>query len=230
MVSPSVECPAPDWHADGVRTPRSTLLRWAAGSVAVAAGAGYLVVEAAAASRVPGYNYPADVVSDLGRPTSPLSWWMNAAFRVQGMAFVITAAVLVATARPQRGALTFTAFACLYGAGSVLVGLVPSGSGGTAQLLHVAGATAAIVGGNLALLTAGAVGLPGRSTAARTLGYALGALGLTAAAALVGSGLPEGACERAAIYPIIAWQVVVGVGLLLSRDPADGRRAHGRVR
>src|SRR5690349_487194 len=167
------------WHAGGVRPPRPTTARRAAGILALAAGISYLTVEAMAASRVPAYSYLNDVVSDLGRPTSPLSWWMNAAFRVQGMAFVITAAIVVATSRPKHGALAFTAFACLYGAGSVLVGLVPSGAGGTAQLLHVAGASAAIVGGNLALVAAGRIGLPDPSTAARALGYALGGLGLT---------------------------------------------------
>ncbi len=213
-----------------MRPPRPTTARRAAGVLALAAGISYLTVEAIAASRVPAYSYLSNVVSDLGRPTSPLSWWMNAAFRVQGMAFVITAAVLVATSRPKHGALAFTAFACLYGAGSVLVGLVPSGAGGTAQLLHVAGASAAIVGGNLALVTAGRIGLPDSSTAARTLGYALGGLGLTAAAALVGTDSPQGACERTAIYSIIAWQLVVGARLLLSRGPVGDRRAHGRAR
>lgn len=196
----------------------------------MAAGISYLAVEAIAASRLPGYSYLHDVVSDLGRPASPLSWWMNAAFRVQGLAFVVTGAVLVATARPKRGAFTFTVCACLYGAGSVLVGLVPSGAGGTPQLLHVAGATAAIAGGNLALITAGAAGLPTRSTTDRILGYALGALGLAAAAALIGTDIAEGALERAAIYSIIAWQVVAGVGLLLSRDPTGDRRADERAR
>ena len=213
-----------------MRPPRSTTVRRAAGALALAPGIGYLTVEAMAASRIPAYSYVGNVVSDLGRPTSPLAWWMNAAFRVQGMAFVVTGAVLIATSRPTRGALTFTVFACFYGAGSVLVGLVPSGAGGTTQLLHVAGATAAIVGGNLALLTAAVIGLPRRSASARAAGYALGGMGLAAAAALISTGMPQGACERAAIYTIIAWQLVAGVGLLLSTGPADGRRARGRTR
>lgn len=220
----------PGWHAGGVRTPRPTTVRRTSGVLALAAGISYLTVEAIAAARVPAYSYVGDVISDLGRPTSPLSWWMNAAFRVQGMAFVVTAAVLVATARPARGGLMFTVFASLYGAGSVVVGLVPSGGSHTAQLLHVAGASAAIVGGNLALLAGGAAGLPGRSAAARTLGYILGVLGLAAAAALIGTDMPQGASERVAICTIIAWQLVVGVGLLLSTGPADDRRADGRTR
>lgn len=218
------------WHAGVVRTFRPTTVRRVAGVLAVAAGISYLLVEAIAAARVPAYSYLGNVVSDLGRPTSPLSWWMNAAFRVQGMAFVVTAAALVATARPARGALTFTVFACLYGAGSVVVGLVPSGGSQPAQLLHVAGATAAIVGGNLALLTAAIIGLPDRSRVFRVLGCGLGALGLIAACALIGTDLPWGLSERVAIYTIITWQVAVGVRLLLSRGPTDDRRADERAR
>ncbi|MEH3142015.1 MAG: DUF998 domain-containing protein [Mycobacterium kyogaense] len=209
---------------------RPATVRRAAGLLALAVGISYLLVEGFTAAHVPAYSYLENVVSDLGRPTSPLSWWMNAAFRVQGMAFVVTAAALVATSRPARGALTFTVFACLYGAGSVIVGLIPSGGSQQAQLLHVAGATAAIVGGNLALLAAGAVGLPDRSRTSRTLGYGLGTLGLIAACALIGTDLPRGLSERVAIYTIIAWQLAASVGLLLNRGPTDDRRARGRAR
>ena len=38
-------------------------------------------------------------------------------------------------------------FADVYGAGSVVVGLFPSGGSGAWQLVHAGGATAAIVGG-----------------------------------------------------------------------------------
>ncbi|MBX7454377.1 DUF998 domain-containing protein [Mycolicibacterium sp. 3033] len=213
-----------------MRTPRPTIVRRAAGVLGLVSAIGYLAIEAIAAARVPGYSYADTVVSDLGRPASPLSWWMNAAFRVQGMAFVILGTVLVATTRPARGGLTFTVFACAYGAGSVVVGLVPSGGSHLTQLLHVAGATAAIVGGNLALITAGAVRLPGPSTTHRALGYAVGGLGLASAAALVGSDVPQGAFERAAIYSIIAWQLVTSVALVLSRGRADDRRADERTR
>ncbi|WP_185976052.1 DUF998 domain-containing protein [Mycolicibacterium sp. 018/SC-01/001] len=209
-----------------MRRSSSAAVRRAIGAVALAAGISYLVVEALAASRVAAYSYADDYVSDLGRATSPLAWWMNAGFRVQGMAFVVTGAMLVATVRPARGALTFTVFACLYGAGSVTVGLVPSG--GPGHLLHVGGATAAILGGNLALITAGRIGLPDRSRAARALGYGLGLLGLTAAGALIGTGLPSGACERTAIYSIIAWQLLAGARLL-STGQAGDRRADARI-
>ena len=56
-----------------------------------------------------------------------------------------------------------------------------------------------------------------------------GGLGLAAGAALIGTDLPAGACERAAIYSIIAWQLASGARLL-SRGRADDRRADGRAR
>jgi hypothetical membrane protein len=200
----------------------------------IGAGVGYLATEAVAASRMPGYSYLADYISDLGRPESPLSWWMNAAFRVQGMAFVVGGALTVRTGPPRRGALAFIVSACVYGAGSVVVGLFPSGGTGNAQGLHVGGAAAAIVGGNLAVLIAAWAGLPHHSRALRRAGYGLGTIGLLSGALLVAAGLPTGVCERGAIYPIIAWQLLAAVAVLtarpLSTDRAGDPRAGGRTR
>ncbi len=168
-----------------MRTPKAATVRRAAAAAWIAAGVGYLAVEAAAAARVPGYAYTTNYVSDLGRPVSPLAWWMNAAFRVQGMAFVAAGAAAVWAVRPRRGGLAFIVFACLYGAGSVVVGLFPSGGSGTWQALHAWGATAAIVGGNLAVLAAGRAGLPDDSRPSQLTGYALGGLGLLCGASLV---------------------------------------------
>lgn len=195
----------------------------------IAAGVGYLTVEAVAASRVPGYSYLGQYVSDLGRPGSPMSWWMNAAFRVQGMAFVVAAALTVRTGPPRRGGLAFIVCACAYGAGSVLVGLFPSGGAGAAQALHVGGAAAAILGGNLAVLTAGWAGLPDTSRMSRLAGYCLGGIGLLSGAVLVAADLPTGLLERGAIYPIIGWQILAGARVL-STGRAGGPRAGARTR
>ncbi|RZT14392.1 putative membrane protein [Mycobacterium sp. BK558] len=203
----------------------------------IAAGVGYLATETVAASRMPEYSYVADYISDLGRPESPLSWWMNAAFRVQGMAFVVAGALTVRTGPPRRGGLAFVVAACAYGAGSVVVGLFPSGGTGAAQGLHVGGAAAAIVGGNLAVLIAAWAGLPHGSHgshALRRAGYGLGAIGLLSGVLLVAADLPTGVCERGAIYPIIAWQLLAAVAVLTSRplstDRAGDPRAGGRTR
>ena len=195
----------------------------------IAAGVGYLATEAVAASRMPGYSYLGQYVSDLGRPGSPLSWWMNAAFRVQGMAFVVAAALTVRTGRPRRGGMAFVVSACVYGAGSVVVGLFPSGGSGLPPALHVGGAAAAILGGNLAVLIAGWAGLPDGSRTSRLTGYTLGGLGLLSGALLIAADLPTGVCERGAIYPIIGWQLLAGASVL-STDRAGGRRAGGRAR
>lgn len=165
----------------------------------------------------------------------------DAAFRVQGMAFVVAGALAVSAVRPRRGGMAFPVFACVYGSGSVLVGLFPSGSSDAWQLLDAGGATAAIVGGNLDVPTAGWAGVPDNSRVSRLTGYGLGAIGLLSGALLVATDLPTGACERGAIYSIIAWQLVAGVAALasargpsplgvVSTDRADGRRADGRAR
>ncbi|AFM14857.1 putative membrane protein [Mycolicibacterium chubuense NBB4] len=188
--------------------PSPSALRLIAAALWIGAGVGYFVVEAAAASRLAGYSVANDYISDLGRPDSPLAWWMNAAFRVQGMAFVVAGALTVHADRPRRGRMVFVVAACVYGAGSVAVGLVPSGGAGAPALVHAAGAAAAIVGGNLAVLAAGRAGLPAGAGGVHAVGYGLGVVGLVGGALLLWSGLPRGLCERAAIYAIIAWQLL----------------------
>ena len=69
--------------------------------------------------------------------------------------------------------------------------------------MHAGGATAAIVGANLAVVTAGWAGLPDDSRVTRATGYGLGVPGLLSGALLVATDLPTGACERGAIYPIL---------------------------
>jgi hypothetical membrane protein len=194
-----------------MRVPKqSTTLRLAA-AVWIAAGVLYLVAEAVAATRVSGYSYARDYISDLGRPdASPLAWWMNAAFRVQGAAFVVAAALAARSYRPRSRRLTFIAAACVYGAGSVVVGLVPSG--GPAATVHVAGAAAAIVGGNTALLSAARISRFPR--AARLAGAGLGSVGLVAALALVATHAAPGSCERVAVYSIVGWQLLAAVAVL----------------
>ncbi|WP_163723686.1 DUF998 domain-containing protein [Mycolicibacterium psychrotolerans] len=213
-----------------MRTPRASTVRWTAAFLWTAAGVGYLAVEAVTAAHVPDYSYARDYVSDLGRPASDLAWWMNAAFRLQGLAFVVAGALAVWATRPRRGGLAFVVFACMYGAGSVVVGLFPSGGSGMWQVLHAAGATAAIIGGNLAAGTAGWAGVPDDSQASRVAGYGLGALGVLSAVLLVNTELPTGLFERGAIYSIIAWQLAAAWTVGVSTDRAGGRRAGGRAR
>lgn len=217
------------WHPVVVRTTtRPAGLRVGA-ILWIVAGIWYLATEACAARRLSGYSYSSDYISDLGRPLqSPLAGWMNGAFIAQGAAFALAALVVVATARLRPGTMTFAAFALTYGAGSALVGLVPSGGTGTASLVHFAGAFAAIVGGNLAVITAGVVLLRGtRFRAAGLVSVTLGILGLICGGLLLcdsvfNADVPfgDGVWERVAVYTIIGWQLLAGCAVVLTKLPA----------
>ena len=137
------------------------------------AGVAYPSLEAVAAHALPHYDYAHDFISDLGRPDSPLSPIMNAAFVIQGVSFFV-GAVLVARAGYGRTRL-FVACAALNAIGNVTVASVPSGATGIAWV-HVTGAVLAILGGNVAILA----GVPIiKSLGAQRL-YRLGSIALAA--------------------------------------------------
>ena len=214
----------PPWHPVVVRTSTGPAALRGAAALWIVAGVFYLMTEFVVAQQVPGYSYAADYISDLGRPLrSPMAGWMNGAFIAQGVAFALAGVLVVTALRAGRAAVVFVGLALLYGAGSVIVGVYPSG--GAAAHVHVAGATAAIVAGNLAVLTAG-VGLL-RRRRFRALGsasVALGAAGLICAGVLLSGsvfGAPvfgDGDWERAAIYSIIGWQLLAAVAVLVRRQ------------
>lgn len=170
------------------------------------------MAEAAAAARIPEYSYVRDYISDLGDPRqSPFASWMNAAFLIQGTAFAAAGALVAKAVHPGRHRRIFGVAACSYGAGSVLVSLVPSS--GDTSILHVAGATAAIICGNIAVLAAPRDG----ERFARIGGRWIGTAGLCSAALLLATDLPPGACERGAIYSIIGWQLLAAATVLSRR-------------
>lgn len=207
-----------------MRNTRGPALLRAAAALWIGGGVAYLVAEAVAAEHFSGYRYATHYVSDLGRPLeSPMASSMNAAFITQGTAFALAAGSMVAATRLRPGTAAFLALALVYGAGSVVVGVFPSG--GAAAHVHVAGATAAIVAGNLAVLTAG-VGLL-RRRRFRALGsasVALGAAGLICGGVLLFGSIfgtlafGDGAWERAAIYSIIGWQLLAAVTVSVRRQ------------
>ncbi|MDZ4234405.1 MAG: DUF998 domain-containing protein [Dietzia sp.] len=193
----------------------------------IVVGVCYLVAEAVVAAHLSGYSYSADYISDLGQPLrSPMAAWMNGAFIAQGLAFAMGAALMAAAVRRSAGSTAYLGLALTYGVGSVVVGVFPSGGTGTPALAHVGGAVAAILAGNLAILTAGVVLLRRRQfRAIGVTGVALGVVGLISGAMLVaGSALGadvyfgDGAWERAAIYTIIGWQLVAGIALALRQS------------
>jgi hypothetical membrane protein len=188
---------------------RAAAAAWIVGAVT------YLGAEALAAAARPGYHYTEDFISDLGIPGQPLAGLMNSAFAVQGVMFLVGAVFAAGRRRPP-----LLAFAAANALGNVLIATVHAGHGAG----HVIGAALAIVGGNAAAL-AGAALTGGRRY--RWTSRLLGTVGLVATAGLVtqawagGQVLPPAVWERAAVYPILAWQLVAAAALL----PARGQHA-----
>lgn len=187
------------------------------------AGVVYLSLEAVAARAVPGYGYAHDFISDLGRPDSPRSNLMNAAFVTQGTLF-FAGAVFAVRAAQHRRAGPFIGLAAANAVGNLLVASVPSGPSGLAWV-HVTGAVIAIVGGNAAILAGWPVVSDGGvSRYYRHASVALGAVGLTSFALLaiestgaVTTLLPGAVWERTSVYTIIGWQILSAILLLLDR-------------
>ena len=143
---------------------------------------------------------------------------MNVAFITQGAAFALASALVVATLRPGRGAVAFLGFALLYGAGSATVGLFPSGGTGTPALIHFGGAAAAILSGNLAVIAAGVLWCRSRFRVIGFTSILLGVAGLLSGGLLLCHSMlgaqvffGAGTWERGAVYPIISWQLLVGI-------------------
>jgi hypothetical membrane protein len=219
--------------------PRTAAVLWIASALI------YLIAEALAAAAFPGYSYATNYISDLGVPEvgdfqgraidSPLHPVMNVGFVGSGILFLLAATIAVraSTAGPRR---IFLACAVTYAAGITLVGLF-HGSQASADdgsdVLHVAGAAMAIVGGNLAAISGGATlrggGIP---PGYRHVSIVLGAVGIVGLVMLqidsrttVVDILPDGVWERVAVYTVTAWQLLTGL-VLLTRSRRD-RLAQG---
>jgi hypothetical membrane protein len=190
----------------------------------VAAGLGYLILEAVAAAAFrPRYSYAGNLISDLGIPSddSPLAWLMNTAFGVQGTLFLV-GAILTVRAVEARKAGLFVTLAAANAVGNLLIAAFHSGppvrAEGTAWV-HAIGAVLAIVGGNAAILAGSRI----VSGWHRKVSVALGAFGLLSFVLFVielkaSSALPLGVWERCSVYSITAWQLLAAAWLL-SRRP-----------
>jgi hypothetical membrane protein len=178
------------------------------------------------------YSMKRDYISDLGllhcigsaagSACATLHWVMNSSFVLQGF-LIFFGAALVPRLFPDgwvyRIALALLALA---GLGVLLVGLVP---GDINVRLHLLGAAANFLGGNLAMILLGLVGIRRsiyQPVAMRRRGwitFAAGSVGLLAALAL---GLPDslswnagtGAVERLAAYPLPLWLTWTGFRML----------------
>lgn len=186
----------------------------------------YLLGEAWAVAGWQGrpYRWTEDAISLLGVPevmwsdTGPTESTrhaaMNATFVVSGVRVALAALVLAPFVPRWRWAVL--PLAIIHGAGTVLVGLVPTGLTSDRANLHGLGALLAI-GGGTALLVAitGALARRYRVLAAWT---ALCALVSCAGIALVWTGgVGFGFAERLAVDAVIVWQVVAGLVVLAAQ-------------
>ena len=170
-----------------------------------------------------------DYISDLGavrcRGCSSLHWVMNGSFVLQGF-LIFFGAVLVRRFFPDRR-VYWIALSLFFiaGLGVLEVGLVPED---TNFRLHILGAAANFLGGNLGMILLGLVmirrsvcqpaGLRWRSW----ITFVAGAAGLLAALALAFRGSPSwaavgwyaGTVERFAAYPLPLWLTWTGFLML----------------
>lgn len=221
-------------------TSRRTLVTTAA-VLWIAGAAVYVATEAVAAAAFPGYSYATNYISDLGIPDvgtvggraidSPRHAVMNTGFVVQGLLFLAAALATLraTTGGPRR---TFAGIAVTYAVGICLVGIVHGGqTASPTGALHVVGAGMAIIGGNLAAITAGLAArrmhLPRGYVVASTTLAAVGLLGLAMlqldSATTSIDLLPAGVWERLAVYTVTGWQVLTGGLMLAARTSVRAR-------
>lgn len=192
-------------------------------------GLQYVAAEAiaAAAWTNPRYSYTYNYISDLGVPqaqtydgrvvNSPLAWVMNTGFILEGVLFVVGAVLLAPMFAGVRRHL-FVSFALVHGVGIVLVGIFHEAA--DAGSLHLIGAFASIIFGNLTALLVGlswrALGLPQWFG---ILCIVMPILGLASEVVLVAEVFgPEldGLWERGGVYSITAFEVLFGAVVLRS--------------
>lgn len=191
----------------------------------------YFVGEAWAAAGWEGrtYRWTVDVISELGVPETRSAGGetfasthhavMNSTFVATGLRALLAGLVL-APFVPRRARRTVLALVLAHGVGLVVVGLFPTGMPSARATVHGAGAVLTIVGGAL-LLVALALSLSRRHgpLALATTVLALTALGGTVCMALQIGGV--GLTERIAVYPVVVWQVLAGVAVLVRRPRPD---------
>jgi hypothetical membrane protein len=191
----------------------------------------YVVCEAVAAARYPGYRYVDDYISDLG-----VYAIMNIGFIVHGALFLLGAIVVLRAYRDIGSAgWGFVLAAAANAIGNALAGAFRSG-----DHWHVIGAGLAIVGGNVAVVIAGIEGRRlGASRRYSRASIVIGAVGLACLTALIIDGangsrvIPVGVLERGSVYSIIVWEIMTGVVLLRFTDARQERSrpiARQRVR
>ena len=199
-----------------------------AAAVWLAGAAVYVVSEAIAAARFPGYSYIADYISDLG-----VSAVMNIGFKLHGSLFFV-GAVIMWRSFPTVGWVgwSFVLVAAANAIGNVLVGTFRSG-----VPAHVVGAGMAIVGGNVAVIIAGLGSRRfGASRTYRGVSIVLGVVGIVCLLTLIidGANGPRmfavGVVERGSVYSIIIWELMTAAAILCRQSTSRVRGKEGFVR
>jgi len=204
------------------------LYAFSAAAAWIAAGLGYLTLEAVAAARFcEHYSYARDFISDLGEINCPGAHLMNMAFCMQGTLFLL-GAVLVHRAFESVRAGWFLTLAATNAVGNILVAIIHSGPSARVDgtlWLHVVGALLAIVGGNAAILAGSSVlRNAGWTPWYRNASIGFAVFGLLSLTALIIESkittlnvLPPATWERCSVYSIIGWQIFTAAGLLARR-------------
>jgi hypothetical membrane protein len=169
------------------------------------------------------YSMARNYISDLGMvrcdatACSSLYWLMNGSFVLQGL-LIFFGALGLRCLLPRGRWISFA----IAGVGVLVVGLVPEG---TAFPLHLLGAAANFLGGNLGMILLGWVMLrrPTRSRGWVTLlAGVTGMLGTVAIAfsfspSWAALGWDAGMVERLAAYPLPLWLTWTGLRLVRAR-------------
>jgi hypothetical membrane protein len=199
-----------------------------AAAVWIAAGVGYLTLEAITAVAFPKhYSYVDNFISDLGEINCPRAHLMNTAFCVQGTLFLV-GAVLVHRTFESVKAGWFLTLAAANAVGNIVVATIHSGPSARVDgtlWVHVLGALLAIVGGNTAILAGSSVlRNAGWPRWYRGVSVGLAVFGLLSLTALIVESkiatlniLPPATWERCSVYSIIVWQMFTAACLLARR-------------
>jgi hypothetical membrane protein len=189
----------------------------------------FLVCEQIARLGWPGhYSMKANYISDLGSRNCALHWVMNGSFVLQGL-LIVLGTVWIRGVFPSRW--KYRAAWLLFvvsGLGVLVVGFFPED---TELDIHLLGAVAHFLGGNLAMILLGlamirrAVCLPGDRWKSWVT-FAAGSIGLLATLSLEFRGTPSwyalgwqtGLVERLAAYPLPLWLTWTGFRLIGSQE------------
>ncbi|MEV0251835.1 DUF998 domain-containing protein [Nocardia sp. NPDC050712] len=212
--------------------------RTSAGVLLIVTAMLWFCLEAIAASRFrPPYSYAHNYISDLGVPEpgtfegramdSPLSALANFMFFSQGILFLVAAILLTRAVAPSPARRAFLLLAVGYAIGFTLIatfhGSEQAAADGTGKL-HVLGGAIAALSGNAALIVAGSyLRKLRRYRAYGVFTVIAGVVGILSLVLLMIDRsstsinlLPDGTWERGGCYPILIWEFLTGVLLLLA--------------